>query len=197
MPEVTSWDGEQRSRPRTAGFSPTVSPRPMVGRPLPISPRHPGRAEELHLQGKPLGWAHGVFQLRSCLRWLPLQLSGEWARQYTHSPTAPDLSPLACTWFHQSHPQRACVLHLWALTRHSLPSLHTSSREPFWVAPGFRALLCLKVPPSSPRWSLCCCHTAADTPSPCPHQQPSLYKHGFTRHCLLKMQVLGHKPQKF
>ena len=96
---------------------------------------------------------------------------GNGARQDTHSPTAQDLSLPACTWlpylpalgFHQPHPQRPHVLCLWVLTHHSLPSLHTSSREPSCVAPGFRALLSLKVlppPRSNPRWSLCllpCC----------------------------------------
>ena len=72
-----------------------LSPRPKVGRPLPISPRYPGRAEELHLRGKPMGWAHGVFQLRSCLRWLPLQLSGEWSKAVCPQPNGPRPLP-AC-----------------------------------------------------------------------------------------------------
>lgn len=137
---------------------------------------------------------------------------GNGARQDTHSPTAQDLSLPACTWlpylpapgFHQPHPQRPHVLCLWVLTHHSLPSLHTSSREPSCVAPGFRALLSLKVlppPRSNPRWSLCllpCCrrHPLPTPPPEARGSQPFLYKRGFTGDCLLTMQAPGHKPQK-
>lgn len=74
------------------------------------------------------------------------------ARQDAHSPTAPDLSHLPAPGFHQPHPQKPHVLCLWVLTHHSLPSVHTSSREPSCVAPGFRALLSQKVsPPIKPQ----------------------------------------------
>ena len=98
-----------------------------------------------------MGEAYRVFQLRSCLRWLPLWLRGGMEQGKTLRARRLQTSPyLPAPGFHQPHPQRPHVLCLWVLTHHSLPSLHTSSREPSCVAPGFRALLSLKVPPPAP-----------------------------------------------
>ena len=141
LSEVTSEDGEQRGRLRKSGFSPS-EPSSHGGQPLPTTPCHPGRRRRSRSCG---GSRRGLpTQILSQMA-AALAQSGNGARQDTHSPTAPDLSLPARTWFPSTSPTETHVLCLWALTHHSLPSLHTSSREPSCVAPGFRAPLSLKV----------------------------------------------------
>ena len=141
LSEVTSEDGEQRGRLRKSGFSPS-EPSSHGGQPLPTTPCHPGRRRRSRSCG---GSRRGLpTQILSQMA-AALAQSGNGARQDTHSPTAPDLSLPARTWFPPTSPTETHVLCLWALTHHSLPSLHTSSREPSCVAPGFRAPLSLKV----------------------------------------------------
>lgn len=175
LSEVTSEDAEQRGRLRKSGFSPS-EPSSHGGQPLPTTPCHPGRRRRSRTCG---GSRRGLpTQILSQMA-ATLAQRGNGARQDTHSPTAPDLSLPAHTWFPPTSPTETHVLCLWALTHHSLPSLHTSSREPSCVAPGSRALLSLKVLPlqQTPDGPSACCHAAADTPSPRPRQKQEVLYH--------------------
>lgn len=179
MSEVTSEAGEQRGRLRKSGFSP-FEPSSHGGQPLPTTPCHPGRRRRsCNTCGGSL-WGLPTQILSQMAATLAQRRNG--ARQDTHSPMAPDLSHLPAPGFHQPHPQKPHVLCLWVLIHHSLPSVHTSSREPSCVAPGFRALLSLKVPPppspdQTPDGPSVCCHAATNTPSPRPRQKQEVLNH--------------------
>ena len=165
LPEVTSWDREWRSREqRKAGFSPSEpSLHGWVA-----SSHHPRPSGDsggaalgvgVGLRGRPMGPP----------AWILSQMA---QREMEHgSPTAPDLSPPART----GSPSASSRDSFSSTFRHSypkpFPSLHTPSREPSWVAPGFIALPSLKVSPAAhtyqaPDGPSVCCHGAADTPPP-------------------------------
>lgn len=103
---------------------------PWLGGPFP--PTHVVQIEQEHGIS---GQAYRVFQLRLCNTWLPLTGNEPTAHGVPDSRQRPPSPPLAHLVSTASSTLGPCV-HLWALTHHNLPTCHTSSTEPTWVAPG-------------------------------------------------------------
>lgn len=119
---VTSWDAEWKERQDdSAGFSPSEPPSRGWAVPCchPMSSRWSAGAASV-------GEAHGV---------------GPWSLPVQILPQLRLLTETNPSFLTTSSTLRRCVLHLLSLTRHTIPSLHTSSREPSWIAPGPTDLL--------------------------------------------------------